>query len=576
MENLLPNYPAWRRKYAKSAIIMYFIIIILEFVIFFLLKSNNMILESTEEYVRRYFFEPITWNTVIGIGAVITSVAVKNQRIKNAVPVITLTCMFGVVAIVHNVFFVTLLIFCVPIFMTIVFGDKRMLLAVLIISTLFVAGVVWYCYTKTYAARENPYFLPSVLIAIVAIWACAGIANTLIDLLNTQNERLIKAVEVANQANESKSAFLSNMSHEIRTPMNAIVGITDIMLRTKRSTEDEKYLLNIKHSGAALLVIINDILDFSKIESGKMELVDDTYSLNGMLDDLWLIFKNRIGDKNVELIYDIDENIPHRLYGDEIRVRQILINLVNNAVKFTDVGFVKLSVKLDRSEQKEAWISFAVSDSGQGIKEEDLPKLFASFEQINTKRNHKKEGTGLGLAISKQLISMMGGEIAVESKYGVGTTFSFTIRQTIDDSLVDEEVNDSNDEDLNLSGAKILLVEDNELNTEVALMLFEPFEMEIDTAENGEVAVEMVKNKHYDLVFMDHMMPVMDGVEATQAIRALDGEYYQKLPIIALTANAVSEAKDTLISAGMNDITTKPIEMEHVTEILRRWVKKNI
>ena len=208
------------------------------------------------------------------------------------------------------------------------------------------------------------------------------------------------------------------------------------MLRTKRDPAEERYLLNIKNSGTALLSIINDILDFSKIESGKMTVVNDNYSFYSMLDDLSLIFWNRIGDKKIELLYDIDINMPDYIYGDAIRVRQLIINIVNNAIKFTDEGFVRLSVKVGKIEGNDIELFISVADSGQGIKEEDMPKLFSSFEQVNTKKNHSKEGTGLGLAISKQLINMMGGEIGVDSEFGKGTTFSFNIHQGITDKTV--------------------------------------------------------------------------------------------------------------------------------------------
>ena len=678
MENLLPDYAVWRRKYAKATVSVYFIIIIMEFVIFFVLKSNDMILQSISKYIREYFVRPIAWLSFNGIISIIISRSVISEKIKNAVPVISFTCMVGVVAIIHNVFFVTMLLFCIPISMTIVFGDKLLLRLTTVLSTLFVIGVVAYCYTHGHTSRSNAYFLPSVLISLVAIWFCSSVASTLIELLNNQNQKLLRAVEEANRANESKSAFLSNMSHEIRTPMNAIVGITDIMLRTKRDPAEERYLLNIKNSGTALLSIINDILDFSKIESGKMTVVNDNYSFYSMLDDLSLIFWNRIGDKKIELLYDIDINMPDYIYGDAIRVRQLIINIVNNAIKFTDEGFVRLSVKVGKIEGNDIELFISVADSGQGIKEEDMPKLFSSFEQVNTKKNHSKEGTGLGLAISKQLINMMGGEIGVDSEFGKGTTFSFNIHQSITDKTVmpnyddlkqalsekkiavavkdemleasmrqlfatlgvsvadsvldkadydicfteeseinhisattkyilvnpyddiadrdsgiifskplyisnlygaivegknDADVVEEKEEQITFEGKKILLVEDNAVNTKVALLLFKPLMMEIDTAQNGQVALEMVQKKHYDLVFMDHMMPVMDGVEATLAIRKLGGDYYTNLPIIALTANAISEAKDVLLSAGMNDITTKPISMDNVIGILKKWLK---
>ncbi len=673
MNRLLPDYSVWRKKYANAALTIYIILILMEIAIYYVLKLNNMILQALPVYLRQYFFKPIAFYTAIIALAYILGIVIKKERVKNAIPIIAITCIFGVVAIIHNIFTVTMFLFTIPIMMTIVFGDKLLLWVVTVLSTIMLFLIMEYTHLKDLTNYSNPYFLPSVIISLVGLYVCSGIASTLIDLLNTQNQKLIHAVDVADQANKSKSAFLSNMSHEIRTPMNAIVGITEIMLRTKRDPADEKYLKNIKHSGNALLGIINDILDFSKIESGKMELVEDNYNIKDMLDDLSYMFWNRIGNKDIELIYDIDKNLPEILYGDELRVRQVIINLVNNAVKFTEKGFVKLSIKVESIKDQNIKLSFAVSDSGQGIKKEDLGKLFGTYEQVNTKKNHEKEGTGLGLSISKRLITMMGGDIKVDSEYKKGTTFSFVINQSLsaescktdyselksllngkvfalnvenehlykslrdvinklglsignqdeaDITFVDTKninknsskkqvivINPYNDDisdsdyktftkpvyphafnelftdkvsseestiaqSATFDGAKILLVEDNLINMEVALMLFSTLNMDIDTAENGQLAADMIKEKKYDLVFMDHYMPVMDGAEATALIRSLDGDYYKNLPIIALTANAISEARDELVAIGMNDVTVKPINMEHIVEILHRYLKR--
>ena len=385
----------------------------------------------------------------------------------------------------------------------------------------------------------------------------------------------------AESANEAKSAFLSNMSHEIRTPMNAIVGMTEILLREEHSEQTREYLNNIKSSGAALLTIINDILDFSKIESGKMEIVEEEYEPMTMLNDLSMIFLNRIEDKKIELVYDIDKILPAKLIGDEKRLRQIIINLMNNAIKFTDSGHVKLSVKINPLEKDNIELTFLVEDTGQGIKEEDIGKLFGSFQQVDTKKNHYKEGTGLGLAISKQLVELMHGSIGVESTYGEGSKFCFTVPQKVLDATPATEVkSERKAEEQQLQfiapDARILVVDDNDMNLKVAVGLLEPLKLQIDTAHNGKDALNMVKEKTYDIVFMDHMMPVMDGIEATREIRKLEDEGLGKLPIVALSANATKEARQMFIQEKMDDFVAKPIIFEEIKKCILKWLPKDL
>ncbi|MBO5165601.1 MAG: response regulator [Lachnospiraceae bacterium] len=390
-------------------------------------------------------------------------------------------------------------------------------------------------------------------------------------------EQIREEKRKAEEANDAKSVFLSNMSHEIRTPMNAIVGMTEIMLRTELDVKQKEYLHSIKSSGNALIAIVNDILDISKIEAGKMELIDATYDIYAIFNDLQKIIENRIGEKPIELQYDIDKELPRYLYGDGLRIRQVIINLLSNAVKFTEEGYVKLTVYVEDRTADKLIMAIAVEDTGQGIKEEDMPKLFDAFEQVDVMKNRGKGGTGLGLSISSQLIVMMGGKLEVCSVYGAGSKFFFSIPQGIV-SDAEEKMEEEQEENLHFIApeAKILIADDNIINRKVAVQLLEPLQMQISTADNGQKALEMIQQNEYHMVLMDHMMPVLDGVEATRRLRALDGEYYQKLPVIALTANAMKEAEKQFYEVGMNGFIAKPIDLQHMYRLIYKWLPEEL
>ncbi len=417
--------------------------------------------------------------------------------------------------------------------------------------------------------------------AIRPVSLISGIGIMLINLsfyllMENPDIRLVQQVkqekEKADQANATKSVFLSNMSHEIRTPMNAIVGMTDVLLRTNIDMEQKEYLENIKTSGHALVAIINDILDISKIEAGKMELVENVYDIKKELDNIHMIINNRIGEKPIELKFDIDNDLPQYLYGDAIRLRQVVINLLNNAVKFTNAGYVRLYVNAELCDEDTVKLEFSVKDTGIGIKEADVEKLFWAFEQLDMKKNAGTEGTGLGLAISSQLVEMMGGKLSVKSEYGVGSEFYFTIYQKISS----EQHYQRSEEIIKFIAphAKVLVVDDDQMNRKVAMKLLEPLEMQIDVADSGKAALDKIEKNEYDIVFMDHMMPVMDGIETTRHIREKNDKYCLELPIIALTANVMKDAEKLFYEVGMNGILAKPIDTQKIEETIYKWLPK--
>ena len=552
-------------------------------------------------------------------------------------------------------------------------------------------GELGYIYTDTLRMR-----FPLVYFAITLL---SGTMQYQLRNYHIEQEKLIRNLEYVSQ---TKNDFLANMSHEIRTPMNAIVGMCELILRDEINENVRENCFNIQNSSRSLLTIINDILDFSKIEAGRIELVEETFNIASTINDVINMAMTRKGDKDIEIIVKVDPTIPKGLVGDELRIRQVIINLMTNAVKFTGKGCVVMKVTQSRHVYG-INLNVSIKDTGIGISKENIEKLFTSFQQVDTKKNRSVEGTGLGLAISKRLISQMGGFINVSSKYGEGSEFKFVIPLRVSNQEPFIHVNDASnvniavfldkekynqeetakeykelvhelgegfkvkftmfdsvdklkqgieagtfshcftarEEYLNYTeifneigdmcqlavvqdrlqeielpehikkvskpfyalsfaavmnndrfimdmhgqrsfsarfvapDAKILIVDDNAINLKVAAGLMKPYNMKIMTAISGPEAIEAVKSKDIDLIFMDHMMPEMDGVEAVKIIRGMQERYYQEVPIVALTANAVNGAREMFLANGFNDFLPKPIETGMLDRMLRAWLPQD-
>ena len=388
------------------------------------------------------------------------------------------------------------------------------------------------------------------------------------------------------RANEAKSQFLANMSHEIRTPINGILGMDSVLLKECHDENLREYAKNIQSAGQSLLSIINDILDISKIESGKMEILTIRYQLFSVLNDCYNLTKIKLQNKPVSFIMQINEKLPSWLYGDEVRIRQIINNFLSNAVKYTKEGNITFELDFEEKTDEQILLVITVRDTGIGIKEEDLGKLFESFTRIEEKRNRNIEGTGLGLNLTKNLVNLMGGEVFAESTYGKGSCFTAKIPQKIADAKpmgdfgkrYQQYLSTSDDDKLSFLApdAKILVVDDVTMNLKVVEGLLKATKIQIDTAVSGSECLECVKTTPYQMIFLDHMMPEMDGLETLEHMKNLADNPNAQTPVIMLTANAIVGAKEEYIEAGFTDYLTKPIRETELLEMILKYLPKEL
>ena len=411
-------------------------------------------------------------------------------------------------------------------------------------------------------SRENPRFLYTVY----------DISEDMNQLL--RQEGITKAVEEQNEIlqhlDQKKTQFFANMSHEFRAPINAIMGMSEVILCNSKEGNIREYAGDIKNASKMLLHLVNDILDLSKIQAGKMEIVPVEYETEDLVRNVGNVIRLMVQDKSLAYEVNIAKDVPKRLFGDEIRIAQVLTNLLTNAVKYTDQGKVTLTLNAVKDLKGMEAIEYIVEDTGCGIKPEDMDKLFDSYERVNLERNRRVEGTGLGMGIVTGLLEAMNSKLNVESQYGKGSRFSFVLAQNyVNTSPVPQNI--SSNKELELGDKLILVVDDVPLNLKVVEVLLKPFGANVELVNNGKDALEMMKQKKYDLILLDHMMPGMDGVETLKQAREIS-DYYKDTAIIAMTGNASVTARDEYLCMGFTDYLEKPILQDKMKEILRAYI----
>lgn len=506
---------------------------------------------------------------IIGVGLIINYVLILTLQLLG------IKDFFESMSLSHFLILAFLITMMITIIYDIVKGYIRDYKEVAIgFAALMLAAVIEILLSHNVAARSNGIAL---CFGLMMLLISAGLKSVK-DLLNIEKEK-----QLAIAAGEAKAKFLANMSHEIRTPINAVIGMNEMILRENQDETIAEYANNIKDASQTLLSLINEILDFSKIDAGKLDIVENEYSTRGMLKEVILGAQLRATKKDLSFDLDIDDDLPKRLIGDEVRIKQILNNLLSNAIKYTKEGNVTLSAKGLETE-KGFVLEFSVKDTGIGIKKEDMAKLFDSFQRLELGKNRYIEGTGLGLNITQQLVALMKGTVGVESEYGKGSCFTVRIPQQMIKAVTEEsdaeQQNAPTDETkpvgiLCIPNAKILAVDDTEMNLFILKGLLKRTQAQLDLAGGGEECFAKTKEKKYDLILMDHMMPEPDGIATLHMIREDEDNPNKETPVIMLTANAIEGVKEGYLAEGFEDYLSKPVEVDKLESMLAKYLTQN-